>query len=351
MTPEADGGTTTSPPIVVGLIAVIVAVTDERPRVLTVERSSDVWRAGDGAGGRAGDRADDGAGDGEPVALPFGPLDPAADRTLERALRRWVRGQAGIEVGYVEQLYTFGDKNRDPREREGGPRAISIGYLSLAREDRVVPSAGTRWRDWYEHLPWEDWRRGRPPILAERLEPAFDRWIEAADDVKSARARRERVDIAFGLHGAPWDDYRVLDRYELVYEAEQAPEAWVDRGVEPPAGVRQVGRSMRFDHRRILATALSRLRGKIKYRPVVFELLPPTFTLLQLQQVVEALAGKRLHKQNFRRMMERGGLVEGTGTTAGTGGRPAELFRFRREVLRERPTPGVGLPGLPAAGR
>ncbi len=108
---------------------------------------------------------------------------------------------------------------------------------------------------------------------------------------------------------------------------------------------------MALDHRRIAATALSRLRGKLKYRPVVFELLPATFTLLQLQRVVEALAGMRLHKQNFRRLVENGGLVEGTGRIdTRTGGRPAELFRFRREVLRERPAPGVGLPGLRALG-
>jgi hypothetical protein len=82
---------------------------------------------------------------------------------------------------------------------------------------------------------------------------------------------------------------------------------------------------------------------------VVFELLPPTFTLLQLQRVVEALAGVRLHKQNFRRVLETGRLVEGTGRRdVHTGGRPAERFRFRREVLRERPAPGVGLPGVRA---
>ncbi|HLV02192.1 MAG TPA: hypothetical protein VKZ59_13045, partial [Acidobacteriota bacterium] len=75
-------------------------------------------------------------------------------------------------------------------------------------------------------------------------------------------------------------------------------------------------------------------------------LLPPSFTLLRLQRVVEALAGMRLHKQNFRRLVDRGGLVEGTGRIDHqTGGRPAELFRFRREVLRERRAPGVGLPG------
>lgn len=91
------------------------------------------------------------------------------------------------------------------------------------------------------------------------------------------------------------------------------------------------------------------MRGKLKYRPVVFELLPPTFTLLHLQRIVEALAGIRLHKQNFRRLVEGARLVEGTGTCQACGpGRPAELFRFRRDVLRERQGPGVR---LPAAGR
>ena len=107
---------------------------------------------------------------------------------------------------------------------------------------------------------------------------------------------------------------------------------------------------MAVDHRRILATAIGRLRGKIKYRPVVFELMPPAFTLLQLQRTVEALAGVRLHKQNFRRLVEQQGLVEETGEiSARTGGRPARLVRFRREVLLERPAPGLRLRPLPAA--
>src|SRR5205823_14374486 len=81
---------------------------------------------------------------------------------------------------------------------------------------------------------------------------------------------------------------------------------------------------MALDHRRILATALGRIRGKLKYRPVVFELLPSTFTLLQLQRLVESLAGVRLHKQNLRRPVDKGRLVEGTGQfDVRTGGRPA----------------------------
>ncbi len=338
----------------VGLNAVVLAVTDEEPRILTLQR-------GDHSAAVPDDRPPASPAPAELIdALPFGPLDPARDRTLELALRAWIREQTGIEVGYVEQLYTFGDRNRDPHEREGGPRVLSIGYLSLCQEDTAQGGGRARWRPWYDYLPWEDWRDGRPKILERHLEPALERWIGDAEDRRASQLRRDRVDIAFGLGGAPWDGYRVLDRYELLYEAGLVREALRDRG--PTEGGREkhrsedgdqpeaprLGRPMGFDHRRILATAVSRLRGKIKFRPVVFELLPSTFTLLQLQRVVEALAGQRLHKQNFRRLVDKGGLVEGTHKlAAGTGGRPAELFRFRHGVLRERPTPGVGLPALP----
>jgi hypothetical protein len=115
---------------------------------------------------------------------------------------------------------------------------------------------------------------------------------------------------------------------------------------DPPEALTDaLGESMRHDHRRILATGIARLRAKIKYRPVVFELMPPAFTLLQLQRTVEALAGRLLHKQNFRRLIDQQDLVEETGNvTTETGGRPAKLFRFRREVLAERQVAGTKLP-------
>jgi hypothetical protein len=143
----------------------------------------------------------------------------------------------------------------------------------------------------------------------------------------------------------------VLERYEVLYEAGLAPEAARDRGEDagrPPEVLSAaVGEPMISDHRRILATALSRLRGKLKYRPVVFELMPDAFTLSALQRAVEAIAGVPLHKQNFRRALERAELVEGLGRLdADTGGRPAELFRFRREMLGARPVSGLSLPLL-----
>jgi hypothetical protein len=282
-------------------------------------------------------------------------------------LRRWIREQTGLEVGYVEQLYTFGDRYRDPQERRGGPRVLSVAYLALVREGRPSGAGEARWKNWYRFLPWEDWRKGHPAIIQHTIAPALARWIRTAPDAAGARERHERIDISFGLGGAPWAGERVLERYELLYEAGLVEEARRRFGPGTTGATLAVrnrwhlrhgsaelslpGQPMEQDHRRILATALGRLRGKLKYRPVVFELLPSTFTLLQLQRVVEALAGVRLHKQNLRRLVERAGLVEGTGRLdSKTGGRPAELFRFRREVLRERPAPGVGLPGLRSAG-
>ena len=136
----------------------------------------------------------------------------------------------------------------------------------------------------------------------------------------------------------------MLERYELLYEAGLVEEAVRDgrdaakHWTERP----RLGLPMRFDHRRILATAIGRVRAKIKYRPVIFELMPDDFTLFELQRTVEAILGPHLHKQNFRRLVEGAGLVETTGEVKmRTGGRPAKLYRFRREVLLERPAPGV----------
>ena len=297
-------------PIAAELIAVIVAVTDGVPRILTLEDCR---------------------------TLPSGPFE-TAHRSLQSSLRQWVEQQTGHPLGYVEQLYTFADRDRTA---EGvGRRAISISYLGLTRE------AGTdthvHWRSWYQYFPWEDARGTGPSILAERIAPCLRRWSDAGEDAATRHDRNSRAAITFGLDGRPWNEDLVLQRYELLYEAELVPEAsafGIDASMPAP------GDAMLHDHRRILATAIARLRAKIKYRPVVFELMPPEFTLLQLQRTVEALAGRHLHKQNFRRLIEQQELVEETGaSTAETRGRPAKLFRFRREVQMERAIAGTKLP-------
>ena len=128
---------------------------------------------------------------------------------------------------------------------------------------------------------------------------------------------------AWALGQAGWTPDLVLERYELVYEAALVAESWHDRGATAPEGRILKGTSMALDHRRILATALGRMRGKLRYRPVVFELMPPEFTLFELQRVIEAISGRDLHKQNFRRLVANQRLVEATGVRkSDTGGRP-----------------------------
>lgn len=287
------------------LIAVLTAVTGNDPRVMTV-RSGEV--------------------------LPSGPFE-LGHRTLQSGLREWIREQTAHPVGYLEQLYTFADRDRN-NEILGG-RTISISYLGLVREQAAPGGGSPGWHGWYEYLPWEDHRNGRPAILddiADRL--AF--WADGEGTRRDQR--RRRIDFAFGLNGAPWNEDMVLQRYELLYEAGVVAEAGCEQS-------RTFGRPMFADHRRILATGMARLRAKIKYRPVVFELMPGNFTLLQLQRTVEALAGLTLHKQNFRRLIEQQDLVEETGgSESETGGRPAKLFRFRHAILEEREFAGTKLP-------
>ena len=312
--------------VVIGLSAVVVAIRDGEAVVLTVRP-----------------RAQDLPG------LPFGPFDPQGHRTFELALRALVREQTRFDLCYVEQLYTFGDKGRDaPLADMGGAgagsaaRVISVGYLALTPAAQDSNTTDSDWQPWSRFFPWEDWRDGRPAALAA-IGEALRRWAGAEAQ------RLARIRLLFALDGAVWNEERVLERYELLYEAGLAPEAARDRGERPlqlPEVMKAaLGEPMISYHRRILATALARLRGKLRYRPVVFELMPEAFTLSALQRGIEAILGAPLHKQNFRRALERAELVEGLGRfETDTGGRPAELFRFRREILRTRPVSGLSLP-------
>ncbi|MGI8839798.1 MAG: NUDIX hydrolase [Caulobacteraceae bacterium] len=321
-------------PVVIGLSTVIVGLRAGGGCVLTVRpRDSRTEQASTLEG------------------LPFGPFDPLDHRTFELALREFVTRQAGFELGYVEQLYTFGDKGRDaPRADVGAgqARVISVGYLALAPSAEDTRAEGAAWSSWSRFFPWEDWRPGRPASIDQAIAPALAGWCGRSE------ARRARARLLFALEGAPWNEERVLERYELLYGAGLAPEAARDRDraqggapAAPAALAAVLGEPMISDHRRILATGLGRLRGKLKYRPVVFELMGEAFTLSALQRAVEAIAGVPLHKQNFRRVVERTALVEGLGRMdADTGGRPAELFRFRRELLTAGPAPGLALPLL-----
>lgn len=315
-------------PVTVDLTAVILRVKGNDPQVMTVKSS---------------------------LALPSGAYDPDNHRTLEVGLRQWVESQTGQTLDYVEQLYTYGNWHR-----RGD---VTVGYYALipyVKSDKTLPG---RWVDLYSFFPWEDFRTGAPEIVNTIIKPALLKWIDEGDSNSEISSRKERVALNFNDF-ENWDMSRVLFRYEILYEVGLVGEAlrdWDDWAKDAkhrlPITTNQIenssyrelagslGAKMAGDHRRILASTLARVRGKISYRPIVFKLLPKEFTLLKIQHHYEGLTGHLLHKQNFRRYLKQGKYVEETGDMDSSGpGRPAALYRFRKDVEAERVNLGLNLP-------
>jgi 8-oxo-dGTP diphosphatase len=162
--------------------------------------------------------------------------------TVDDAARRELAEEAGLKDVFLEQLYTFGALDRDPRQR-----IVTVAYYALVK-------------------------------LADN--PA-----QAATDATAAR-------------------------WHLVSQTTH----------------------LAFDHQKIVALALERLRGKLRYQPIGFELLPPKFTLSQLQHLYEAVLGIELDKRNFRKKVLGFGFLTALKETLMEGAhRPAQLFRFDRE--------------------
>lgn len=189
-------------------------------------------------------------------ALPGGFV--RMEESLDEAAARVLSEKAGLEDLFVEQLYTFGELDRDPRAR-----VITVAYVALV-----------------------DWQR-----------------FESVSTEKSARTVGRIAVPWVGETGGPVD---VCDAGgELV--------------------------QMAFDHEEILGMAVKRLRGKLDYTPIGYQLLPGQFTLRQLQEVHETVMGRPFNKDSFRRRMLASGDLEATGVRQqDVGHRPAELYRFRR---------------------
>ncbi len=174
-------------PIEIGLAAAVVAVEANAPRILTARMAGD-----------------------DLAGLPSGSFDPLLHRTLDIGLRDFVTEQTGLSLGYVEQLYTFGDRGRNATPGDEVPHVVSIGYLALTRmgaEQGGKLPAGARFRGWYEFIPWEDWRGGRPAILERTIWPALSAWAgdrdaDAAEGARRPLSRAERVRLCFGFSPA-----------------------------------------------------------------------------------------------------------------------------------------------------
>jgi len=311
------------------VVAVLVAITDHIARVLTVDQGK---------------------------LLPNGPLMPL-HRSLQAGVRQWVEEQTQQPLGYLEQLYTFVDTNR---RNIDGHALVYVSYLGLVQETQTQAlQSKALWRDWYDYFPWENHLDGMPSIIMDFIVPALLEWANTANDSIVQQRRRQRIGLCWGLDKAflasgkltdsqsvnehdtesrEWIAEHVLLRYEMLYEAGLIPEAPNYppnyQAVNLPEDWSQrIGVPMYYDHRRVIATAISRLRAKIEYRPLIFGLMPDVFTLSQLQQSVEALSGVRLHKQNFRRLLDSQNLVMETGeSSTAQRGRPAKLYRFRHDI-------------------
>jgi len=308
--------------IAVGLTAVVLAVRDDEPVVAVL--------------------AD--AGEARPrQALPGGLFRAGEHDSLDAGLIAAVARQTGLELRQTRQIAAA-----STRASGDGPVAsvvLSISYLALIGPEQANQRGVVVWRSWYHYFPWEDWRHGRPACLKQEIEPALNAWAGAEPACVSEHPdRAQRVRLCFGCDGAAWDEEKVVERYDLLCEAgliRDGDTAGAD-GRLPNGALAQLRYAELGDHGRALASAIAELRRMIKYRPVVFELMPEAFTLFELQKTVEAILGPHLHKQNFRRLVEGGGLVEPTDQYRfRTGGRPARLYRFRPDVLLERLAPGV----------
>ena len=284
------------------VVAVLVAITDHTARVLTVDQGK---------------------------LLPNGPLMPL-HRSLQAGVRQWVEEQTQQPMGYLEQLYTFVDTNR---RNIDGHALVYVSYLGLVQETQTAQlQTAASWHNWYEYFPWENHLLGRPDVITELIVPALLTWADSAQSATIKQRRQQRIGLCWGLDANEWVTEHALLRYEMLYEAELIPEA-PNYQPDKLGQAKLLGLPMYYDHRRVIVTAISRLRAKIEYRPLIFGLMSEVFTLSQLQQSIEALSGVPLHKQNFRRLLDSQNLVVPTGeSSSAQRGRPAKLYRFAHDI-------------------
>lgn len=280
-------------------------------------------------------------------AWPGGFMDWTDADTREAAIRE-LREETGVRAPeFVEALGSYSRNGRDPRqfagtrdERTGGwtargARVTTAAYLMLTRDPHgsAAPTgaddaAHAHWADVYAYLPWEDLRDEARQARLQRVVEALDGWAHAVPDGV------DRVRELFGLR--EWNEERTAERWALLMEAGLVPEARRDRWgrSESRAGDARFGREMAFDHRQILADALGRVRGKIKYTPAaLMALTGPEATLDELQAACEAIAGRLLHRSNFRRAVAP--------AEHGTSRAPRIVARTGQRKPREGKGPGV----------
>jgi ADP-ribose pyrophosphatase YjhB (NUDIX family) len=225
-------------------------------------------------------------------ALPGGFV--SMQESLEEAARRELQTETGLDDIYLEQLYTWGDVDRDPRTR-----VISCSYMSLVDSSELQLQAG-------DDASEASWFRVEQRLIEEK------RHIH-----ERGRVTERRLQLI------------------LTHETEQLS-AVVETMDQVEGRVRSSSirlldvQGIAFDHARIIHYALERLRSKIEYTDIAFNLMPEKFTLTALQKVYEIISGKKLLAAAFRRKMADWVLETGEYTSS-AGHRPSRLYRLNPE--------------------
>ncbi len=227
-------------------------------------------------------------------ALPGGFVNP--DENTEQAAKRELLEETGVENIYLEQLYTFSDPGRDPRMW-----VMSCSYMALIDSERVQVTAG----DDAKRAEWFDVSLRTEQAQTKELPDGF---VSVTDYILELQNEKERLGAVIRLtktrSGAGLDSH-----YEIVS-----------------------CEGLAFDHAKIIAFAVLRLRGKVTYTDIALNLLPEYFTLTELQQVYEIILDRPLLKAPFRRKYSV--LAEETDRLSGDAGhRPSKLFR--KKWIRE----------------
>lgn len=216
------------------------------------------------------------------------------DESLDEAALRALKLETNIDDIYMEQLYTWGEVNRDIRTR-----VISSSYMALVDSTSLEIKAGqdaddARWFHVKYNVLEEKEILGEKGYLYERI-------------------------IELKL----WDEEEELCCKIKITEHPRGKE---EREIIESHGIA-------FDHGKFIEYALDRLRKKIEYTSLAFNLMPELFTLTELQQVYEVIQGKELLPAAFRRKIANM-VTESDQFTKDAGHRPSKLFRYRSEWRR-----------------